>query len=221
VLATGWLAAPTAAIVTYSALVHPIYTPRYLCFTAPAVALILGVCSGAVAAKPWVTTAVVGLFAVAAAPNYVRVQRNPYAKYGMDYSQVADLISAMAAPGDCLLVNDTVTFMPAPMRPLMAARPDSYRKLIDLTLWQRATDRNDVFDTNLIPEVVARPLSQCGVVWIITQADPSQPAHEQGPALPPGPVYWASTAFAVPHDLGFRLVERWQFNLVQVIKAQR
>ncbi|WP_406817652.1 hypothetical protein [Mycobacterium sp. M23085] len=225
VLSTGWLAAPTVAIVTYSALVHSIYTPRYLCFTAPALALILGVCGGAVTARgpsrPWVTTAVVGLFAVAAAPNYVWVQRNPYAKYGMDYSQVADLITAKAAPGDCLLVNDTVTFMPAPMRPLLAARPDAYRKLIDLTLWQRATDRNDVFDTNLIPEVVARPLSQCGVVWIITQADPSQPAHEQGAALPPGPVYWASTAFAVPHDLGFRLVERWQFNLVQVLKATK
>jgi mannosyltransferase len=221
VLAAAWLAAPTAAIVTYSALVHSIYTPRYLCFTAPALALILGVCAGAVAARPWVTTAVIGLFAVAAAPNYIRVQRNPYAKYGMDYSQVADLITAKAAPGDCLLVNDTVTFMPAPMRPLLAARPDAYRKLIDLTLWQRATDRNDVFDTNLIPEVVATPLSQCAVVWIITQADPSQPPHEQGPALPPGPVYWASTAFAVPHDLGFRLVERWQFNLVQVLKAQR
>ena len=129
----------------------------------------------------------VGLFAVAAAPNYIRAQRNPYAKYGMDYSQVADLITAKAAPGDCLLVNDTVTFMPAPMRPLLAARPDAYRKLIDLTLWQRATDRNDVFDTNLIPEVVATPLSHCGVVWIITQADESLPAHEQGSALPPGP----------------------------------
>lgn len=221
VLAAGWLAAPTVAIVTYSALVHPIYTPRYLCFTAPALALMLGVCTGAVAAKPWLATAVVVLFAVAAAPNYVRVQRHPYAKYGMDYSQVADLITAKAAPGDCLLVNDTVTFMPAPMRPLMAARPDAYRKLVDLTLWQRATDRNDVFDTNLIPEVVAKPLNNCGIVWIITQSDDSQPAHEQGPALPPGPRYGVTPAFAVPHDLGFRLVERWQFNLVQVLKAQR
>ena len=165
--------------------------------------------------------ALVSLFALAATPNYIRAQRNPYAKYGMDYSQVADLITAKAAPGDCLLVNDTVTFMPAPMRPLMAARPDAYRKLIDLTLWQRATDRNDVFDTNLIPEVVAKPLSHCGVVWIITQADNSMPAHEQGAALPPGPLYGATPAFAVPHDLGFRLVERWQFNLVQVIKATR
>ncbi|UXA07583.1 glycosyltransferase family 39 protein [Mycobacterium sp. SMC-2] len=220
-LAAAWLALPTAAILLYSALVHSIYTPRYLSFTAPGMALTLGVCAAAVTARPWLTTALVALFAVAGAPNYLQAQRNPYAKYGMDYSQVADLITAKAAPGDCLLVNDTVTFMPAPMRPLMAARPDAYRKLVDLTLWQRATDRNDVFDTNLIPEVVAKPLSLCGVVWIITQADPSQPAHEQGPAIPPGPRYGVTPAFAVPHDLGFRLVERWQFNLVQVLKAQR
>ena len=220
-LAVAWLVIPTALIVSWSAATHPIYTPRYLAFTAPAMALALGICIGTLAVKPWIAAAIVILLAVAAAPNYVRAQRNPYAKYGMDYSQVADLITAKAAPGDCLLVNDTVTFMPAPMRPLMAARPDAYRKLVDLTLWQRATDRNDVFDTNLIPEVVAQPLSHCGVVWIITQADNSMPAHEQGLALPPGPLYGATPAFAVPHDLGFRLVERWQFNLVQVIKAER
>jgi mannosyltransferase len=219
-LAVAWLVIPTALIVMWSALVHPIYTPRYLSFTAPAMALVLGVCIGALAVKPWAAAAVVIVFAVAAAPNYIRAQRNPYAKYGMDYSQVADLISAKAAPGDCLLVNDTVTFMPAPMRPLMAARPDAYRKLIDLTLWQRATDRNDVFDTNLIPEVVATPLSRCGVVWIITQADKSVPDHEQGPTLLPGPRFGATPAFSVPQYLGFRLVERWQFNLVQVIKAE-
>jgi mannosyltransferase len=223
-LAAAWLVIPTALIVIWSAVAHPIYTPRYLSFTAPAMGLVLGVCIGALAVKPWaapILAALVSLFAMAAAPNYIRAQRNPYAKYGMDYSQVADLITAHAAPGDCLLVNDTVTFMPAPMRPLMAARPDAYRKLIDLTLWQRATDRNDVFDTNLIPEVVAKPLSHCGVVWIITQADNSMPSHEQGLALPPGPLYGATPAFAVPHDLGFRLVERWQFNLVQVLKATR
>jgi mannosyltransferase len=220
-LAVAWLVIPTALILIWSALVHPIYTPRYLSFTAPAMALVLGVCIGALAVKPWAATALVSLFAVAAAPNYIWAQRNPYAKYGMDYSQVADLITAKAAPGDCLLVNDTVTFMPAPMRPLMAARPDAYRKLIDLTLWQRATDRKDVFDTNLVPEVVAKPLSHCGVVWIITEADKSMPAHEQGSALPPGPRFGATPSFAVPRDLGFQLVERWQFNLVQVIKAQR
>jgi mannosyltransferase len=220
-LAIAWVVIPTAVILAWSALAHPIYTPRYMCFTAPAVALAFGVCIGALAVAPWAAAAIVSIFALAAGPNYALVQRSPYAKYGMDYSQVADLITAKAAPGDCLLVNDTVTFMPAPMRPLLAARPDTYRKLIDLSLWQRATDNNDVFDTNLIPEATAGPLSDCHVVWIITQADKSEPAHEADPALPPGPLFGGTPAFAVPRDLGFRLTDRWQFNLVQVIKAMR
>ncbi len=220
-LAVAWLAIPTALILAWSAFVNPVYTPRYLCFTAPAMALVLGVCVGALAVTPWAAAAVVTVFALAGGPNYLLVQRGPYAKYGMDYSQVADLITAKAAPGDCLLVNDTVAFMPAPMRPLLAARPDAYRKLADLSLWQRATDRNDVFDTNLIPEASAGPLSDCRVVWIITEADKAMPDHEQEPLMPPGPRFGATPAFAVPRDLGFRLVERWQFNLVQVIKATK
>jgi mannosyltransferase len=208
-LAIAWLVIPTAVILVWSAFVVPIYTPRYLCFTAPAIALVLGICIGALAVKPWVAAAVLSAFALAAAPNYLLVQRGPYAKYGMDYSQVADLITDKATPGDCLLVNDTVTFMPAPMRPLLAARPDAYRPLVDLSLWQRAADRNDVFDTNLIPEATAGPLSDCRVVWIITQADT------------PGQRFEDTPAFAVPDHLGFRFVERWRFNLVQVIKAER
>ena len=220
-LAIAWLVLPTAVILIWSTLVHPIYTPRYLCFTAPALALVLGVCIGALAVAPWAAVAIVGVFALAAGPNYVLAQRGRYAKYGMDYSQVADLITARAAAGDCLLVNDTVTFMPAPMRPLLAARPDAYRKLIDLSLWQRATDRNDVFDTNLIPEATAGPLSDCRVVWIITEADKSMPVHQQAPMLAPGPRFGATPAFSVPSSLGFQLVERWQFSLVQVIKATK
>jgi len=220
-LAIGWIVIPTTVILIWSAMVNPIYTPRYLCFTAPAVALVLGVCIGALAVAPWMAAAILSVFTLAAGPNYFLVQRGPYAKYGMDYSQVADLITEKAAPGDCLLVNDTVTFMPAPMRPLMAARPDAYRKLIDLSLWQRAADRNDVFDTNLIPEATVGPLSDCRVVWIITEADRSRPAHEQDTTLPPGTRFGGTPAFSVPRDLGFRLLERWQFNLVQVIKAAR
>ncbi len=124
VLAIAWLVVPTALILGWSALVHPIYTPRYLCFTAPGLALVLGVCVGAVAVRPWMAAAVLVVFTVAAAPNFFLVQRSPYAKYGMDYSQVADLIAAKASgePGECLMVNDTVTFMPAPSAPPVGSR---------------------------------------------------------------------------------------------------
>ena len=221
VLAVAWLMIPTALIVAYSAVVEPLYTPRYLCFTAPAMALLLGVCITALARSAWATAAIVVVFAVVAAPTFVAVQRAPYAKYDMDYSQVADLISAKAAAGDCLLVNDTVTFHPAPMRPLMAARPDAYRNLVDVSLWQRGADTRAVFDTNLIPEASVGPLEHCAVVWIITQADPDAPEREEGVAIPPGPLFGGTRAFAVTHDMGFRLVKRWQFSLAQVIRAER
>ena len=223
ILAIAWLVVPTALILGYSAIVHPIYTPRYLCFTAPAMALLLGVCTGALAVRPWIAAAVLVVFTLAAGPNYLLVQRSPYAKYGMDYSQVADLIASKAKgePGECLLVNDTVTFMPAPMRPLLAARPDAYAKVVDISLWQKATERNDVFDTNLIPQASVGPLNVCRVLWIITQADPSRPAREQSELMEPGPLFGGTPAFTVVRDAGYRLQERWQLNLVQVIKATR
>ena len=221
VLSAAWVVVPTGLIVLRSTFAEPIYTPRYLCFTVPAIALVLGLCIATLARWPWTTTGLLALFAIAAAPNYALVQRAVYAKWEMDYSPVADLITAKAAPGDCLLVNDTVTFHPAPMRPLLAARPDAYRKLIDISLWQRAADGGAVFDTNLIPEVVVGPLSQCSDLWIITQADGSRPNHETGAPLEPGPQFGNTSAFRVPNGMGFQLSERWQFNLVQVIMATR
>ena len=37
-------------------------------------------------------------FVLAATPNYLFVQRGPYAKEGMDYSQVADVITNTPRP---------------------------------------------------------------------------------------------------------------------------
>jgi mannosyltransferase len=59
------------------------------------------------------------------------------------------------------------------------------------------------------------------VVWIITEADKSRPAHEQASILLPGQLFGATPAYSVPNSLGFRLLERWQFNLVQVIKGTK
>ena len=39
--------------------------------------------------------------------------------------------------------------------------------------------------------------------------------------MEPGPLFGGTPAFAVVRDTGYRLQERWQFNLVQVIRATR
>ena len=81
-----WITFPTAALVLYSAVKHPVYYPRYLSFTSPALALLLGLCVVTVGRTRDRITAILVLFATAALPNYL-VQRGPYAKEQMDYSQ--------------------------------------------------------------------------------------------------------------------------------------
>ena len=79
-----------------------------------------------------ISAAVAIVLAVAAFPNYLLSQRQRYAKESWDYSDVADLISAQAAPRDCLLVDNTVGWLPGPVRAVLAARPDAYRPLVDI-----------------------------------------------------------------------------------------
>ena len=85
---------------------QPIYYPRYLSFTAPGVALLLGLCVVAVGRSRSGIAALLVVFAFAATPNYL-AQRGPYAKESMDYSQVADVISRYAKPGDCLVMDNS------------------------------------------------------------------------------------------------------------------
>ena len=92
----AWMVLPTAVSVIYSAVSKPVYYPRYLFFTAPAMAAVLAVCLITVARKRWAVTCLLVVFAVAAAPNYLFSQRTRYAKEGWDYSQVADVVAAQA-----------------------------------------------------------------------------------------------------------------------------
>ena len=47
---------------------------------------------------------------------------SPYGK-SMDYSNVADLVAERAAPGDCLIIDDTMTWSHEYVRAMTAARP--------------------------------------------------------------------------------------------------
>ena len=128
----AWMVLPTAVSLIYSAVSKPVYYPRYLIFTAPAMAVVLAVCIMTITWKPWAIAAVLVLFAAAALPNYLLSQRTRYAKEGWDYSEVADVIAAHATPGDCLLVDNTVHWAPGPIRALLASRPAAFRPVVDV-----------------------------------------------------------------------------------------
>ena len=71
----AWIVIPTGVLLIYSAIGEPIYYPRYLILTAPAMAVVLAVCIVTLARKSWPIAGVLVLFVVAAFPNYLFTQR--------------------------------------------------------------------------------------------------------------------------------------------------
>lgn len=216
-----WVVIPTAAVLIYSAVGEPVYFPRYLIFTAPAAAVVLAVCIVAIARKPWQVVALVLVMAAAAVPNYLFTQRGPYAKEGWDYSQVADVISTHAAPGDCLLVDNTVPWRPGPIRALLATRPAAYRSLIDVERGVYGPKVGSLWDGHVAVWLTTAKINKCTTLWTITNHDSSFPDHEVGQSLSPGKAFGRAPVYQFPGYLGFRIVERWQFHYSQVVKSTR
>lgn len=215
-----WMVAPTLTLLVYSVLRHPIYYPRYLSFTVPAFALLLGLCIVTVGRSRYGIAALLVVLAAAGAPTYL-FQRGPYAKADMDYSAIADVIGRNAAPGDCLILDNSTTWAPGPIRPLTAARPEVYQKLRDYGRGLTAIQRNRLWDAHIAVWAWADKMPGCPVLWTVTERDPTLPDHQRGPALPPGPRLAKAMAFQVPSRFGFHVVERWQFSFAQVTKSTR
>ncbi len=220
IIAIAWIAIPTAILMAHSIYVKPAYLDKYLTFTTPALALLLAVCVRRLAQNAVTTIGLVTIMAIAALPFYVS-QRGPYAKQGFDYSAVANLVKARAATGDCLLLDDTVSWNPGPIRFIVDSRPDAFKSLIDVGAGPSAAQAGQLWGVNIAPDAVLDRLANCKVIWTLSQRDPTLSAHEVGAALPPGPRFAQYPAYYRPAELGFRIVERWQFSLSQVTRAVR
>lgn len=220
VICAVWIVLPTALVVVYSAVIEPIYFPRYLILTTPAAAMVMAVCVVTLARKPWPIAAVVLAFAAAALPNYLFIQRWPYAKEGWDYSQVADLIESHAAHGDCLLVDNTVPWRPGPIRAVLATRPAAFRSVIDVGRGAYGPKVGWLWDGHVAVWLTTAKINKCSTIWTITSKDKSLPDHQVGQPLPPG-VFGRAPAYRFPSYLGFHIVERWQFHYSQVVKSTR
>lgn len=224
IICAAWILIPTILTLAYSAVGRPIYYPRYLICTAPAMAIVLGISVASIAGNRWGVrgmAALTALFLVAAVPNYVGTQRSRNAKEGWDYSQVADVIKAKSAPGDCLLVDNTTRWAPGPIRALPAARPDAFAGLSDPGRGPKGPVRGRLWDGHLGVWAVAGELSRCSTIWTITDHDHALPAYQAGAALPAGTRFSRTPDGQLLRWLGFRVVERWQFTFSQVIKSSR
>jgi mannosyltransferase len=220
-ISIAWIALPTAVLVVASLFLGPMYYPRYLTYTSPAMALLLGVCIVAVAKTPKRVGVYLTVFVLVAALYSLFYWFGPLQK-GMDYSKIADLLTTRAAPGDCLIIDDTISWSHEDPRAMTEVRPPVYAKLIDPARGARGADRNRLWDAHVPIGTVADSFRPCTVLWTVSDRDGMLPGgHSSGSALDSGPRLGRAPAYQVPQQFGFRIVERWQFQWAQVTKSIR
>lgn len=167
-----WIVLPTAVIAGYAVVSSPVYSPRYLTFAAPAVAVLLG---GAVVRvrRRWLQVALPVVLVVLAVPVYVS-QRGVNAKSGNDWSQVAAVLARHGA-------DSAVYFTPKRAQksgPIVltnrfaeVAYPDAYRGLRDITLAAGAVPTDSLYNRSRpLADSLGR-LDGIRTVWVLRRDD--------------------------------------------------
>ncbi|MCS5723856.1 hypothetical protein N1028_17340 [Herbiconiux sp. CPCC 203407] len=134
-----WLVVPTLAIVVASVLVTPLYSPRYLTFSLPAVAIAMAavpalVPVAAVRLRVAAGVVIVALLGVLALPSY-QAQRMPEAKQDASWSQGAGTVSRLDRDEPTAVVFGSIAYHPgATARVVEYAYPEAFSGLDDVAL---------------------------------------------------------------------------------------
>ncbi|MBS4728376.1 mannosyltransferase [Mycobacterium sp. SM1] len=202
-VAVPWVLVPTAILVGYSAWVSDIYAPRYLTYTGPGLALLLGVCIAAIAQNRLrILMVLLTMLALSSSTAFV-TQRSTYGKPGgADYSEIARVIKSSSRPHDCVVFGFAGR---EPLRAAAAARPDAFAQLNDVAAGVSGADAAQLWaqDLPLDSAVVRRRLAVCPVLWAIIDRKM------------PSPVVDAA------RRLGFVIDREWVLNRSTVIRLTK
>lgn len=204
-----WLAMPTAVVAGYSLVVSPMYSPRYLTFTAPAVAVLLGAAVVRVVHGRGRVVVVVVLLALAA-PVYVS-QRGAYAKSGTDWVAVARAVSAHGA-------GEAVYFTPRrpatgptttlTLRYVAVAYPAAFTGLRDVTLRTTGPADGSLTGTSSTLAASTARLAGAPVVWVLRRNDYPTAAATADDAVLARAGFRGGVVFRGPSTTVLRLVRR-------------
>jgi mannosyltransferase len=166
-LCLPWLVLPLAALVAVS-LVKPVFEFRYVLFSLPAMALLLGAAVAALGrAAATVTIAALALIAFPA-QQAVRAAQGHYE----NIREIDRVIAANERAGDAVLYPGDN------WRQAVAAYPYGLATLEDLSLDQTPVQAANLLGTDLQPAQQAARLRQHDRVWILAQSE-----NQEGPLL--------------------------------------
>jgi mannosyltransferase len=167
-----WIVVPTLVLAAY-ALVSGTYSPRYLAFASPAVAIVMAAALLSLR-RTWVRTAAAALLVVLALPVLVS-QRTENAKSGADWRQVARYVDDRAASGDGIYfaprhpsgtAEERLT-----TRGIAVAYPTPFRELVDVTIEQTPSESGDLTGRSQPLSASADRLALVDRIWVVRRLD--------------------------------------------------
>jgi len=213
VLAVGvpWVAVPTIGLIVASVVTHPLYSPRYVAYAAPAAALLMAAPFAFVPVR-WIrpTVIVAVLLACALTAPTWALQRTTTAKDDSAWNQVAALIERqrLTEPNtahDAALYGPVERHAKATSRIIAETYPHAFTGLRDPLLVTPAGASNGLWETR-------RPLSDAGAVigdastvWLLTAVSPDD----------------RSQATAALRPEGFHIAHEWKIARTWVVRYQR
>lgn len=204
-----WLTFPTLASVIFALLVSPIYNPRYLAFSAPAVAILTGLGLTLLRSR-WTRLVAVVLILFCTAPIYVS-QRQMHGKSGADWAEIASYVQSHKT------ANSAVYFSPRypssgetvrlTTRFIRVAYPRAFNGLLDVTLASTPVqDANLVGSSRQLADSTP-VLKGITTVWVIRRV-----------GYPPE---WSKNDEAVLLGAGFHRSSTWRATLDEVVEFRR
>jgi mannosyltransferase len=166
-VAAAWLALPPLVAIAWSVVASPLYVPKYLAFTAPAMALLVAVGVDVLARDRARLVGVTAVVVLLATPAWFE-ERTPRAKDRSDWVDVADAVRAGAAAGDAVVfsdLHDADGRVRVPARAIAVAYPGAFVGLRDVTLDPVADAEGRLWDRSVPVADVGPELAGVDRVW--------------------------------------------------------
>jgi len=162
-----WIFLPIVVLIGYSLVAHPIYTARYLAFTTPAAALLIGASVSALRVR-WQRVAALATIAVIALPIYVS-QRGPTAKNDTDWQQAAAIIQQRAKPGQDIYFGREHARGGIGHGTIAQVYPAVISSLHDITLRRTGAERGTLWNSHWPLTHARAELATTRVLWAVLE----------------------------------------------------
>jgi mannosyltransferase len=175
-LVGGWLVGPQLIIMAVHLIVAPAFFPRYILFSAPAMALAVGVAAEAFHRRIITALCVIALVAACLPATVEAKKLNGLGYGGFDYRQAARYVADRAEPGDGVVFT-TGTEKGADKG--AAAYREVWASVKDVTLLRTAERRGTLADSRrTIPQALGHRGAPRRLWFVHWQPDPSLASDE-------------------------------------------